>query len=173
MARSRLSLYGRCRRQRGYLLLEVLLGLLLTVVLATLVFIATGAIAYSFGRLQDELQLQETKRHILTQLEKIICYDAQRVIRLQENGQITCTMIDACKRVTIYSDKQGLYKKTRKNNGTGVNPVSLEGVVVTGWRIQRCSPQLLCISFNLSRNGRQLQVKRYLICYNARIADDV
>lgn len=173
MARSRLSLYGRCRRQKGYLLLEVLLGLLLTVALATLVFRATGAIAYSFGRLQDELQLQETKRHILTQLEKIICYDAQRVIRLQENGQITCTMIDACKLVTIYSDKQGLYKKTRKNNGTGVNPVSLEGVVVTGWRIQRCSPQLLCISFNLSRNGRQLQVKRYLICYNARIADDV
>lgn len=83
------------------------------------------------------------------------------------------TMIDACKCVTIYSDKQGLYKRTRKNNGTGVNPVSLEGVVVTGWRIQRCSPQLLCISFNLSRNGRQLQVKRYLICYNARIADDV
>lgn len=153
--------------------MEVLLGLLLTVVLATLVFRATGVIAYSFRRLQDELQLQETKRHILTQLEKIICYDAQRVIRLQENGQITCTMIDACKRVTIYSDKQGLYKKTRKNNGTGVNPVSLEGVVVTGWRIQRCSPQLLCISFNLSRNGRKLQVKRYLICYNARIADDV
>lgn len=151
----------------------MLLGLLLTVVLATLVFRATGVIAYSFRRLQDELQLQETKRHILTQLEKIICYDAQRVIRLQENGQITCTMIDACKRVTIYSDKQGLYKKTRKNNGTGVNPVSLEGVVVTGWRIQRCSPQLLCISFNLSRNGRKLQVKRYLICYNARIADDV
>lgn len=117
--------------------------------------------------------MQEARRHILTQLEKIICYDAQRVIRLQENGQITCTMIDACKRVTIYSDKQGLYKRTRKNNGTGVNPVSLEGVVVTGWRIQRCSPQLLCISFNLSRNGRQLQVKRYLICYNARIADDV
>lgn len=173
MAKSRLSLYGRCHRQSGYLLLEVLLGLLLAVVLVTLVFRATGAIAYSFGRLQDELQLQETKRHILTQLEKIICYDAQRVIRLQENGQITCTMIDACKRVTIYSDKQGLYKKTRKNNGTGVNPVSLEGVVVTGWRIQRCSPQLLCISFNLSRNGRQLQVKRYLICYNARIADDV
>ena len=173
MARSRLSLYGRCRQQSGYLLLEVLLGLLLAVVLVTLVFRATGAIAYSFGRLQDELQLQETKRHILTQLEKIICYDAQRVIRLQKNGQITCTMIDACKRVTIYSDKQGLYKKTRKNNGTGVNPVSLEGVVVTGWRIQRCSPQLLCISFNLSRNGRQLQVKRYLICYNARIADDV
>lgn len=151
----------------------MLLGLLLAVVLATLVFRATGAIAYSFGRLQDELQLQETKRHILTQLEKIICYDAQRVIRLQENGQITCTMIDACKRVTIYSDKQGLYKKTRKNNGTGVNPVSLEGVVVTGWRIQRCSPQLLRISFNLSRNGRQLQVTRYLTCYNARIVDDV
>ena len=151
----------------------MLLGLLLAVVLATLVFRATGTSAHSFGRLQDELQLQEAKRHILTQLEKIICYDAQRVISLQENGQITCTMIDACKRVTIYSDKQGLYKRTRKNNGTGVNPVSLEGVVVTGWQIRRCSPQLLCISFNLSRNGRQLQVTHYLTCYNARIADDV
>lgn len=75
-------------------MLEVLLGLLLAVVLATLVFRATGASAYSFGRLRDELQLQEAKRHILTQLEKIICYDAQRVIRLQENGQITCTLIE-------------------------------------------------------------------------------
>ena len=56
-------------------MLEVLLGLLLTVALATLVFRATGASAYSLGRLQDELQLQEAKRHILTQLEKIICYD--------------------------------------------------------------------------------------------------
>jgi len=154
-------------------LLEMLMGLLLAVVLAMLVFRATGASAHSFGRLQDELQLQEARRHILTQLEKIICYDAQRVIRLQENGQITCTMVDACKRVTIYSEKQGLYKKTSKNNGIGVNPVSLEGVGVTGWQLQRCSPQLLCISFNLSRNGRQLQVKRYLICYNARIADDI
>lgn len=148
------------------------MGLLLAVVLATLVFRATGASAHSFGSLQDELQLQEARRHILTQLEKIICYDAQRVIRLQGNGQITCTMVDACKRVTIYSEKQGLYKKTSKNNGAGVNPVSLEGVGVTGWQLQRCSPQLLRISFKLSRNGRQLQVTRYLICYNARITED-
>ena len=117
-------------------MLEMLMGLLLAVVLAMLVFRATGASAHSFGRLQDELQLQEARRHILTQLEKIICYDAQRVIRLQENGQITCTMVDACKRVTIYSEKQGLYKKTSKNNGIGVNPVSLEGVGVTGWQLQ-------------------------------------
>ena len=59
MARSGLRLSVRCRRQRGYLLLELLLGLLLAVVLVTLVFKATGTAGLSFGCLQDELQLQE------------------------------------------------------------------------------------------------------------------
>ena len=73
MARSGLRLSVRCRRQRGYLLTEVLLGLLLAAVLVTLVFKATGAACRSFDCLQDELQLQEARRHILAQLEKTVC----------------------------------------------------------------------------------------------------
>ena len=171
MARSGLSLSVCCRRQRGYLLTEVLLGLLLAVVLVTLVFTATGTAGRSFERLQDELQLQEARRHILAQLEKTVCYDAQSV-RLQADGKISCRMLEGCKQVTVYSDKQGIYQRTRTNKGTGVNPVSLEGVGVFAWQVRRCSPQMLCVSFNLYRNGRSMRVTQYLICYSARITDD-
>lgn len=171
MARSRLSLSVRCRRQRGYLLTEVLLGLLLAAVLVTLVFKATGAACRSFDRLQDELQLQEARRHILAQLEKTVCYDAQSV-SLQADGKISCRMLEGCKQVTVYSDKQGIYQRTRTNKGTGVNPVSLEEVGVFGWQVRRCSPQMLCVSFDLYRNGRSMRVTQYLICYSARITDD-
>ena len=171
MARSGLRLSVRCRRQRGYLLLELLLGLLLAVVLVTLVFKATGTVGRSFGRLQDELQLQEARRHILAQLEKIVCYDAQSV-RLQTDGKISCRMLEGCKQVTVYSDKQGIYQRTRTNKGTGVNPVSLEEVGVFGWQVRRCSPQMLCVSFDLYRNGRSMRVTQYFICYSARITDD-
>lgn len=105
------------------------MGLLLAVVLVTLVFKATGTAGRSFGCLQDELQLQEARRHILAQLEKIVCYDAQSV-RLQADGKISCRMLEGCKQVTVYSDKQGIYQRTRTNKGTGVNPVSLEEVGV-------------------------------------------
>ena len=169
MARSGLRLSVRCRRQRGYLLLELLLGLLLAVVLVTLVFKATGTAGLSFGRLQDELQ--ESRRHILAQLEKIVCYDAQSV-RLQTDGKISCRMLEGCKQVTVYSDKQGIYQRTRTNKGTGVNPVSLEEVGVFGWQVRRCSPQMLCVSFDLYRNGRSMRVTQYFICYSARITDD-
>lgn len=149
----------------------MLLGLLLAVVLVTLVFKATGAAGRSFDRLQDELQLQEARRHILAQLEKTVCYDAQSV-RLQADGKISCRMLEGCKQVTVYSDKQGIYQRTRTNKGTGVNPVSLEGVGVFAWQVRRCSPQMLCVSFSLYRNGRSMRVKQYLICYSARITDD-
>ena len=147
------------------------MGLLLAVVLVTLVFKATGTAGRSFGCLQDELQLQEARRHILAQLEKTVCYDAQSV-RLQDDGKISCRMLEGCKQVTVYSDKQGIYQRTRTNKGTGVNPVSLEEVGVFGWQVRRCSPQMLCVSFDLYRNGRSMRVTQYLICYSARITDD-
>ena len=134
-------------------------------------FKATGTAGLSFGRLQDELQLQEARRHILAQLEKIVCYDAQSV-RLQTDGKISCRMLEGCKQVTVYSDKQGIYQRTRTNKGTGVNPVSLEEVGVFGWQVRRCSPQMLCVSFDLYRNGRSMRVTQYFICYSARITDD-
>ena len=74
--------------------------------------------------------------------------------------------------VTVYSDKQGIYQRTRTNKGTGVNPVSLEEVGVFGWQVRRCSPQMLCVSFDLYRNGRSMRVTQYFICYSARITDD-
>lgn len=171
MARSRLSLSVRCRRQKGYLLTELLLGLLLAVVLVTLVFRATGTAGSSFAYLQDELQLQEARRHILAQMEKTVCYDAQSV-SLQADGKISCRMLEGCKQVTVYSDKHGIYQRTRTNKGTGVNPVSLEGVSVSGWQVRRCSPQMLCVSFVLQRNSKSMRVTQYLICYSARITDD-
>ena len=109
------------------MLTELLLGLLLAAVLVTLVFKATGTAGRSFERLQDELQLQEARRHILAQLEKTVCYDAQSV-RLQADGKISCRMLEGCKQVTVYSDKQGIYQRTRTNKGTGVNPVSLHNI---------------------------------------------
>ena len=136
------------------------MGLLLVIVLVTLVFKATGTAGRSFGRLQDEAQL-----------EKTVCYDAQSV-RLQADGKISCSMLEGCKQVTVYSDKQGIYQRTRTNKGTGVNPVSLEEVGVFGWQVRRCSPQMLCVSFDLYRNGRSMRVTQYLICYSARITDD-
>ena len=147
------------------------MGLLLAAVLMMLLFRATGIAGRGFGRLQDELQLQEARRHILAQLEKTICYDAQSV-SLQADGKISCRMLEGCKQVTVYSNKQGVYQRTRTNKGTGVNPVSLEGVGVFAWRVRRCSPQLLCVSFSLYRNGRSMRVTQYLICYSARITDD-
>lgn len=143
----------------------------MAIVLVTLVFKATGSAGRSFGRLQDELQLQEARRHILAHLEKTVCYDAQSV-RLQAGGKISCRMLEGCKQVTVYGDKQGVYQRTRTNKGTGVNPVSLEGVGVSGWQVRRCSPQQLRVSFVLQRNGRNMRVTQYLICYSARITDD-
>lgn len=147
------------------------MGVLLAAVLVTLVFKATGAAGSSFAYLQDELQLQEARRHILVQLEKTVCYDAQSV-SLHADGKINCRMLEGCKQVTVYSDKQGIYQRTRTNKGTGINPVSLEGVGVLAWQVRRCSPQMLCVSFKLYRNGRSMRVTQYLICYSARITDD-
>ena len=139
--------------------------------LVTLVFKATGTAGRSFGRLQNELQMQEARRHILAQLEKTVCYDAQSV-RLQADGKISCRMQVGCTHETLYRDNTRIYQRTRTNKGTGVNPVSLEEVGVFAWQVRRCSPQMLCVSFDLYRNGRSLRVTQYLICYSARITDD-
>ena len=106
--------------------------------LVTLVFKATGTVGRSFGRLQDELQLQEARRHILAQLEKIVCYDAQSV-RLQTDGKISCRMLEGCKQVTVYSDKQGIYQRTRTNKGHGCE----SGVAGGGRRFRMAGATLL------------------------------
>lgn len=162
---------GLCRRQRGFLLMEAAMQIVLGTIVTCILLTAINNFCSSSSKLAAEIQLQDASRHILLQLEKNIGYIAMN-IRLQNESKIICTTLNANKQLTIYPEKHGLYQNTRTGRGSGINPLSIEGINVEDWNIKQVSERELLIKFKLSKNGVTREFSHIQYCYNARITSD-
>lgn len=160
----------RCRRQGGFLLAELQLGLAIAAITALLTCTAVARCCTSYVYLQEQLRLQEAGRYMLSNLEKGLSYDA-RSISL-ENNKISYVALLANKKITIYSEKNGLYQRTVTGTGTGINPLFMEGVAVKKWEVRKAAPRLLYISFSLQGSKYSQTFAQLIPCYNGEVTAD-
>lgn len=153
----------------GYLLLDALLAVLAAAALLGFAVKATSDLGISLKTIQEQIRLQEARRHILAQLEKTLAYDATKIVL--ENNKINCVSLTGNKKLVIYNDKKALYQRTTTGEGTGVNPLSLEDVGVNNLQAAALDAHRLCLSFTLQVNERRRNVVQVIYCYNARIND--
>ena len=167
-----LRLFGRLRlrKQRGYLLLEVLCSLLLAAAALLMLLRTTRGGVESLVRVREQLLLENARRHITLQLEKTLTLDA---VKITIRGQkINCVSLHGNKRYLIYCEKQKLLQKTTTGTGSGVNPLSLEEVEVKNWRAEALTGKDAVVSFTLSRGRESAAVRQRLHCYNAEVVSD-
>ena len=161
---------SRLRRQRGYLLLELLFSLLIGGAALLVLLRTLGGILTGVSRIHEELLLENARRQLTTQLERTLSFDTTQVT-IREN-KLSCVSLRGSKKYLIYWDKQKLLQKTTTNTGSGVNPLSLEEVQVKEWQVQAVDSKRATLSFLLCSKSRSLRVRQQLYFYNAEVIGD-
>lgn len=161
---------SRLRRQNGYLLLELLFSLLLGSLALVALVQTTGGVLAGISRTHEQVQLENSRRHLTLQLEKILGYDAVQVTI--KSNKISCVSLHGNKKYLIYWDKQKLLQKTTTNAGSGVNPLSLENIQLQSWKAEASGTKQADISFVLCNKTTQLPVRQRIYCYNAEVIGD-
>lgn len=158
------------RRQKGYLLLELLFSLLLGSVALLLLLRLTSSTLANMQRVREQLLLENARRHLVMQLEKTLAFEATQV--KITNNKISCISLAGNKKYLIYAEKQKLLQKTTTGAGSGVNPLSLEEVAVQEWQVEASGSKQADISFKLCGSSQQLVVRQRVYCYNAEVIFD-
>ncbi len=158
-------------KEDGYLLLETLLAFMVAAVLLGFVVQAVSSFSIGLQAADEQIKLQEARRHILAQLEKTLAYDATK-ISLTDGNKINVVGLTGNKKISIYNDKNALYQRTTTGEGAGVNPLSLENVKVHSFLVQALDERRLHICFTLSVHEREQKIEQVIYCYNARVGDD-
>lgn len=158
------------RRQKGYLLVELLFSLLLGSLALLLLVRLTSSTLVNIQRVREQLLLENARRHLVMQLEKTLAFEATQV-KIKDN-KISCLSLTGNKKYLIYAEKQKLLQKTTTGAGSGVNPLSLEEVGVQEWRVEALDGKQADISFKLCGASQKLLVRQRLYCYNAEVIFD-
>lgn len=157
----------RSRKQRGFILLELLLSFLAAGVLLLLLTTTLQRTFFTLTQLEAKLRLAQGRRHVLMQLEKTLAYDVVQ-FKLEDGHKINCQTLNGNKHLLIYCDKNVLYQKTTTGDGSGINPLSLEETKLTDWCVVPIAADKLRISFTLTSAQQSLKVVQLIYCYNKR-----
>lgn len=125
----------------------------------------------SWQNLQEEMQLQEAARHILTFVEMELAYGAVHV-NVQNLKKVTYQTTSGNKQITLYCDNAGLYQRTTTGSGTGTNPASLEDITMKPWEIKKISDRAVSINMTLCASKRTRNFQRIIYCYNGEVVED-
>lgn len=147
------------------------MALLVGSVLLGLTVHCGAVVCSSLQSLAERLQLQGAGRHLLARVDKIMSYDATS-LSLQPDGRIQATGLPGGKKLELYVERQTLYKRTTTGNGSGVNPVSLEGFAVVNWQLRQLAPRQLLLEFDLEGSSCSQHFTQLLFCQNVRYADE-
>ena len=166
---SKRSRYYRCSGQKGFMLLTYVVGLAVGAALAALVCTGLGRTALSWQRLQERISIVQAGSYMQSLLEKQLAYNATG-ITITASGSICLNTITGNKKLVIYFRNGGLYLQTTTGNGTGTNPLFIEGIKVTAWQVQKISAQRLRISFALKGQNGERSFEQVLTCYNGEVS---
>ena len=172
------STWYRSNRQKGSLLLEMQIGLL--VIALVMAIFATGMrqIAGSWQKMLLDVQLYKAGRYTLSFLEKEIGYrvDTVHIDSHTATGtpRIVAKTVQWSTYYTYYwkSDKLGLYKKTESSETKGVNPLYVPDCQMTVWNVEKVTDTVLRVSFTLVKNGRSKKFSQLIFCANGKVEND-
>ena len=151
------------------MLLAYVVGLAVGAALAALVCTGLGRTALSWQRLQERISIVQAGSYMQSLLEKQLAYNATG-ITITASGSICLNTITGNKKLVIYYRNGGLYLQTTTGNGTGTNPLFIEGIKVTAWQVQKISAQRLRISFALKGQNGERSFEQVLTCYNGEVS---
>lgn len=154
-------------RHKGFLLNEVLLGMVIVSVVTLLFGRNVVTIFTGWQRMQTDGELLDAGRYMLNKIERHLTLESTSVT-ITDRITIDCLTEypDKTTKLYINSANGGLYMQTKTLSGKGVNPLFIRDCNVTNWRAERISDKKILISFTLTKNNRSKDFVRLFYCVN-------
>ncbi len=161
------------RKNRGFLLAELTVGLAICSLAAALICSALQRCWRQDQLLREQIELQQAGAYMQGVLEKHFGYNALAV-RITSDNKVSYDSLLRSKVYTVYPANNGLYLRTSTPSGDGVNPLFVEGLPVSGWQARRLDAKRLLLCFTLQgQQGRAKRTfKQVITCYNGEINED-
>lgn len=171
-------MWFKLNNQKGYLLLEMQVCLLVIAVLIGTLVLNFRQVLYSWQNMMLDTQLNAAGRYMQSFLEKEIGHQGQKiVIKSIVPLETEKIVVQGIKHSTYYTyywkrNKKGLYKKTETNETQGINPLYLPDCPVTAWHAEKVTDDALVVSFTLSKDGRYKKFTQLILCVNGEVYMD-
>ena len=164
------------RRQHGFILAEICVGLFLFSLLMSLVGQQGFQLLSQLPRLGGYLELQRSFRYSCNHLESVLGRQVRRVNIstnwANQRQQLDCEALSAQKNYQFYVKSSVLYRVTAtqvadRQPEVGYNNISLPGVEVDRLTARRLAPQLLQLQLDLrhTESGcHATYTKEFFVC---------
>lgn len=167
---SKVFTFKLCKRNRGFVLLDLLLALAVSAMIAIVCSLGIVRLASAWQYLVTTIRLEEAGRHILGIIEKDLGYRALEVELDASGKSINMQTFWGNKKILIKNEGKTLYTYTTTSNGTGKNPLFLEYATIENWQVKRVNSQAVLLSFVLKLDGRTRGFSKLIPCYNSEVS---
>ncbi len=158
-------------KQKGWILEEVVVVTALCSILGIALTMAVIRFAATFQSLATQIQLQEAGHYIMTNLNHDWGYLATSV-DITDEQRIVCTTIYGRRKLVHKLELGKLYRVTRTGNGTGTNPIFLEGYTLENWQVLKASERSILVQFDLCKDSYRNSFRQLIFCVNGEVTGD-
>lgn len=165
-------LFGRNRKQAGFLLAELQISVAIMAVLVAVLYSDFCQLLQGWQKMFLDIQLQDTGRYMFSILEKDLCYEGQLITLDKDslgNPKITCRTGHAGKSYTYTLNSKSLYKTTKTTKTSGKNPLFVPGCNVMDLQAERLGEKLLGLEITLEKDGRRQKLSQIMHCFNGSV----
>lgn len=156
----------------GFLLLEIIVSLLISMHLAAMLFQSFALILPKWEKLVNLVQLYDTSHYTFSILEKNLGYDSLTVAIVQDEKnrpQLSCQALQGNLSYIFSYENNYLYKTIHKSSTSGKNPLYVSNCLVENWKITKLGEQNVLIEISFKKQTTKLTVQRIIHCLNGRV----
>lgn len=167
------------RRHKGFLLTEVLAGLMIVSMVVLLSGSNILTIFTGWRRMQIDGELLDAGRYMLTKIERHLTLEAT-IVTVTGNFVIDCQTEYPDKSTLIFIgseydylikdnpeyEPRGLFLNTTTTEGPGTNPLFIRDCMVSNWYVERINDKEILVSFTLNKDSRTKDFVRLFYCVN-------
>ena len=169
------STWLRLNNQKGYLLVELQISMLIITILLGALFVSLRQVLGSWKNMLIDAQLYDAGRYMQVFLEKEIGYQGQRIsIDYLEPLGTRRIVVQTIRHNTYYNyfwkrAKKGLYRETSTIDSSGTNPLFIPGCDVIDWDVEKVADDSMVINFTLEKEGRKKKFTQLIVCANGEV----
>lgn len=165
-------LWWRSASNRGFVLLEIVLSLLITVLLAVMLFRGLQLLLPSWTKISQQTSLYNTGHYILSILDKNIGYDALNITLSKDSKgmpKIVCQTNNGNQSFSFTCDNKRISKTITKGSSSGTNPLYTSNCLVEEWSLYKLSNNQLLVELTLKQDKQSCKLSRIITCMNGSI----
>lgn len=159
-------------RNRGFLLVELNLALILVMIVSLLFAGSLRQLMQGWQRIQADIMLQRAASYSFSLSERELFLHAATVTisntGYKGSSRIICQDVFGSRQITFYLSGNILYRETKSNSLKGVNVLSLASVKVEAFQAERLNDKELLLTIKLQdmKSGRSMTRSKVLLLGN-------